>query len=150
MTPVTTKSHSTRLDELEESRDGHTDRIRNAEKIMVEDHLALGALLERVDYLEAQTRDAETDRYVELRRLIKVIALTERLVERGARADAEGIIIDRHDITKEEWRHACAVLFERYGHLRFDGKLLWSKPPAPPSPQTKALIAESLRRRQES
>jgi hypothetical protein len=31
--------------------------------------------------------------------------------------------------------------------LRFDGNPLWSKPPAPPSETTKALLAESLRRR---
>lgn len=119
-------------------------RVRQNETRHDQIHLAQLALGERVDYLEAQNRDAETDRYGELRRLIKVIALTEILSGAGTMHELLDIVGD------DFWVPICAEVYRRYGHLQFDGKPLWSKPPAPPSPQTKALIAEALRRRQEA
>jgi hypothetical protein len=67
-----------------------------------------------------------------------VIGLTEILADRGLGHGLVDKIVDR------AWGDLCAEFYRRYGHLR-----LWSKPPALPSPETKQLIAESLRRRQE-
>jgi hypothetical protein len=90
--------------------------------------------------LDAKT-DADTDRYKELRRIIKVIGLTEILDDDGVPPENVPYVL------ASEWTRHCAELHRRYGHLQFDGRLLWSKPPACPSSETKALIAESLRRR---
>jgi hypothetical protein len=92
--------------------------------------------------LDAKT-DADTDRYKELRRLLKVIGLVDIIaVEVGP----ETVMA----VGEDYWRKRCTELHRRYGHLQFGGRPLWSKPPAPPSPETKAFIAESLRIRQES
>jgi hypothetical protein len=88
----------------------------------------------------------DTDRYVELRRALKVIGLTEILAEWTKTAP----LMEWDKLDKIRWPNVCAELFERYGHLQLDGKPLWAGPPKPPSPETRALIAECLRRHQEA
>lgn len=100
---------------------------------------------ERLTHLETQNRADDTDRYEKLRQIIKVIGLTEILAEEYE-AQPKGVVA----WTEHSWKVVCVELHRRYGHLQLDGKPLWSKPPAAPSPETKALIAESLRRRQET
>ena len=71
--------HGERITELEEWKAFTADQVHAMDRTVSEDHLALDALLERVDYLESERKSADTDRYVELRRIIKIIGLTEVL-----------------------------------------------------------------------
>lgn len=96
---------------------------------------------ERLTHLEMQEKAADTDHYVELRRALLVIGLTEILA---------GWHHPELWTPQPRWETACAELHRRYGHLQVDGKPLWSKPPASPSPETRALITEALRCRQEA
>jgi hypothetical protein len=121
-----------------------SQKIDELERFETEARFQIMNLNAQIQALHDAKADADTDHYKELRRLLKVIGLTEIL------ADWDLDVDDATADLAEMWRQACVELHHRYGHLRFDSNPLWSKPPEPPSDATKALIAEASRRRQET
>jgi hypothetical protein len=123
-----------------------SDRLNSLEEWKANANLTVFGLCEQVQILTRQVRRLEesqkqeaTDHYAELRRIIKVIGLAE-IIGQTQMTDLDHA---------GDMMLACTALYRRYGHLQFDGKPLWSKPPTV-SDQTKTLIAEALRRRQEA
>jgi hypothetical protein len=124
-------------------------RLFNYERRIKDLEVQTFQLTEQVRILTAQmacvvgAQKAEESEYIhELRRAIVVIGLGDIMAEWGW-----------DDTTPAEdwdWEPACERLFARYGHLTAGGRPLWTKPPKAPSEATKQLIAESLKRRQES
>lgn len=89
--------------------------------------------------IESQKAD-ESELIRDLRRIIKVIGITEIIQDW---LDPSG---STEWITEEA---LCAELYRRWGHLTAGGKRLFAKPPTV-SGTTKQMIAEALKRRQEA
>jgi hypothetical protein len=119
-----------------------SQKIDDLEQFETEARFQIMNLNAQIQALLDAKADVDTDRHRDLRRIIKVIGLTEMIAQ--TMTDDAGINMR---VADGVWPELCVELHRRYGHLQFDGKPLWSKPPAPPSETTKALIAESLRRR---
>ena len=118
--------------------DAHEKRLAALEAFRARVEWPIQNMAEQMRAVVESQKADESDVYEELRRIIKVIALTEIIVQWGPPEQAE-----------PRWGALCAELFYRWGHLTVGGKHLWTKPPTV-SDATKQMIAEALKRRQEA
>jgi hypothetical protein len=114
-------------------------RLSALERFEAEARLQIMNLTEQMAAVGESQKAAERDEYVDLRRALLVIGLTGIAREWSYRVDCVW-----------PWDELCAELYRRYGHLNAGNEALWTKPPKAPSDETKQLVAESLRRRQEA
>lgn len=90
----------------------------------------------QVQELRESQKEAERDEYVNLRRALLVIGLTDVL---SGWHHPDWFDDDRRRAA------ACSEFYRRYGHLTAGGRPLWSKPPEKISDKTKAEIAKALK-----
>jgi hypothetical protein len=130
-----------RMDRFQEDQATHGDRLRTTSATTGEIYVAMTALKERVDGLESEHKAEESEYIHDLRRVLLIIGLAETIWDGGC--FRPNWLWDQVD-----WDAECAEFYRRYGHLMAGERPLWTKPPKAPSPETKALIAESLKRRE--
>lgn len=138
----------------EDTANAHLDRIRLEARIVhlenkINEHQwALMNHQEALDAIRESQKADESATIKHLRQLLKAIVLTEVLNER-ARWEYSGWA-NASSLEPAEWDVICDELYRRYGHLTMpDGTPLWSRPPTV-SNETKALVADLLKRRQEA
>lgn len=117
-------------------------RLCDLESFKAQAYTQVEILTAQVQELREAQKANDTDRYVELRRALLVIGLTPLVARRRFSQIADPDDVFAWD--QSEWNEVCAEFFTLYGHLIVDGKPLWASPPKPPSPETRALIAECL------